>query len=551
MRFHRKPTKKSKSRLKMLVKPLLIANAVLLAAIANGVKAQQPNAVIEKSQVAEACDNDADCDSGLKCVQNAGESFGFARDDGICMQLGSNCSTANPCGHGAGECSDDTQCGSDLTCAHNIGFSGNLPVDVCVDFMQRPFNEFTWLMTHNSYSNEQDNPSIENWLGMVANQHVSIEQQLKDGVRGFMFDTHWSNPNDAGYGVYLCHGDDCYWRGFSKTLHYYLKNIKTFLDTNRNEVVTIILEDYVKDNWIGGGWWDLIRTHLTSYIFNPYLYPNILNDNWPTLREMITTNKRLLILSDSVSADNARPYSQFSIQLGIVGQWDWTIENHYGNDSVNKNKIYENRGQSKPLNTNETFRLFTMNHFPTLGNSDHNNSAELSYFTHTRANFTQSKRLPNFIAVDYYDDKKNDAAPGFVQDLETMKRYGIGFVVTFEGDTTTPYGYYQNPVDLNSDAGGEFIYLVTRGSRELAPLTVIQGNNPEITCPTSHPNKLNTDLNQEARGDFIYFCVNADGLERTKVIAGNNNASCGAGWTRINQDLNENAGGAFVYLCVR
>lgn len=52
------------------------------------------------------------------------------------------------------------------------------------NYSEKRFNEWTWLTAHNSHLNWHDS-SV---LYMARNQELSIDDQLRYGVRGFMFD---------------------------------------------------------------------------------------------------------------------------------------------------------------------------------------------------------------------------------------------------------------------------------------------------------------------------------------------------------------------------
>jgi hypothetical protein len=128
------------------------------------------------------------------------------------------------------------------------------------------------------------------------------------------------------------------------------------------------------------------------------------------------------------------------------------------------------------------------------------------------------------------------------------------FDVTFiRKDESTPIGYYKNPTDLNKGAGGDFIYLCTKGDAQSAPLTVISGSSPNISCPSHHPVKLSTDLNWGAGGDYIYFCATNAYAGNVKVVAGDvKDVSCGDdNFARIDLDLNRGAHGKYIYLCIK
>ncbi len=91
-----------------------------------------------------ACDNDAECDSGLVCVENLGSAYGLDWWIDVCAPASSchpsdlgdwnYCTTSCPCSEGEGACSSDDECEAGTWCASNRGATYGLDwwVDVCV-----------------------------------------------------------------------------------------------------------------------------------------------------------------------------------------------------------------------------------------------------------------------------------------------------------------------------------------------------------------------------------------------------------------------------------
>ncbi|HLC62326.1 MAG TPA: hypothetical protein VJI52_04895, partial [Candidatus Nanoarchaeia archaeon] len=93
------------------------------------------------------CDGDSQCRAGLTCVNNVGASYGFDSGVDVCEgDSGSDggnsdsqpgdldyCEVNGPCGEGEGDCDVDNECQSGLTCVSNVGdFYGYSPsTDVC------------------------------------------------------------------------------------------------------------------------------------------------------------------------------------------------------------------------------------------------------------------------------------------------------------------------------------------------------------------------------------------------------------------------------------
>src|SRR5215207_1699725 len=108
------------------------------------------------------------------------------------------------CGANAGDASDAMLAGPDATIADAapvdaIHADAFVPLPIPAEcngsaaLCDRRFDEVVYPTTHNAMSNE-----AEGWL--APNQYLGIAQQLEDGVRGLMLDTHlWEGD------VLLCH----------------------------------------------------------------------------------------------------------------------------------------------------------------------------------------------------------------------------------------------------------------------------------------------------------------------------------------------------------
>jgi hypothetical protein len=84
------------------------------------------------------CDKDLECASGLICVQDVGTDYGWPLNVDVCEQVdeypGDNyCALYGPCKEGIGDCDEDSQCASGLKCVNDVGADYGWPsnVDVC------------------------------------------------------------------------------------------------------------------------------------------------------------------------------------------------------------------------------------------------------------------------------------------------------------------------------------------------------------------------------------------------------------------------------------
>jgi len=89
------------------------------------------------------CDSDSECTTGLTCVADVGEDYGWASEVDVCLVneecqdlIGTinYCLVCGPCGEGQGDCDEDSDCASGLYCVNNLGadYGWDWEVDVCI-----------------------------------------------------------------------------------------------------------------------------------------------------------------------------------------------------------------------------------------------------------------------------------------------------------------------------------------------------------------------------------------------------------------------------------
>ena len=239
------------------------------------------------------------------------------------------------------------------------------------ELCERRFDEVAFPCTHNAYAAFSDG-----FLQLTANQHDGVAQQLADGVRCMMLDVR----EDAGATV-LCHGN-C---AFGEVDHLaVLADIAAFLDANPDEVLTIIYEDALPVAPIVA---DLEASGLATRG-----YTHSEGEPWPTLAAMIDADTRLLI-----TAENGGPPPAWFHHV-----WDLTWDTPYTFHDIAEFTCELNRGAAD----ND---LFLVNHWvstdfdtPSEPDAPTANAYEV---LHGRATQCQREagQLPNFLAVDFYD----------------------------------------------------------------------------------------------------------------------------------------------------
>ena len=131
------------------------------------------------------------------------------------------------------------------------------------------------------------------------NQELSVNAQLDAGIRFLQVQSH---KNIFG-ALELCH-TSCLERD-AGTVESYLSTVKSWLDGNPNEVLTLLIVN--GDNVPVSMFDDAYKASgLKSYTYTPPTSPLAI-DAWPTLQEMITAGTRLVAFLDA-GADPSVPY---------------------------------------------------------------------------------------------------------------------------------------------------------------------------------------------------------------------------------------------------
>lgn len=201
------------------------------------------------------------------------------------------------------------------------------PAGTCeghAELCDRPFDQVALAATHNAMS-----VPLPGWYS--AEQDHPIADQLRAGVRGLLVDTHYADKLPSGRlrtvfgdesklrqvvahdgvspqaveaalrirerlgfrgegkrGMYLCH-TFCELGG--TPLRSVLDDLRTFLVANPGEVVVVINEDYVTpEDFVGA---------VRGAGLEGFAYRGPSTGRWPTLRQMIDRNQRLVLLAEN------------------------------------------------------------------------------------------------------------------------------------------------------------------------------------------------------------------------------------------------------------
>lgn len=259
------------------------------------------------------------------------------------------------------------------------------------ELCDRSYGNVTFIGTHNSYGNG---------TSIMDNQGKGVVAQLNDGVRTLQVQAHTS-----GGDIHLCHSSCTLLDG--GTLLAYLTKVKTWLDANVDEVITMVI---VNSDTISPATY---ATAFASAGLNETVYiPTSATTEvtaWPTLGSMIESGQRMVVFMD-YNAD----YTSVS---WIIDEFSNMWEDAYDVTSQSYD-CQVNRTSGSPSTT-----LYMTNHYlDTYGNilginawlpdKDELNvtNAETGYGSVGQGAdncIALWNRAPNTILLDFYDSNGN------------------------------------------------------------------------------------------------------------------------------------------------
>jgi len=256
---------------------------------------------------------------------------------------------------------------------------------------------------------------------MFPNQNAGIEKQLADGVRGFLIDAHYGVPvgdkvkteladekaamakYDAALGkqgmeavlrirdrlagakqgprdVYMCHG---FCELGALKLAPVLKDVRDFLVENPGEVLVIVIQDESVTPQ------DVERCFKESGLIE-FVYRGPVTSPWPTLREMVETDQRVVVMAENNTAGVAWYHPAFEVMQ----------ETPYGFKDPSEFSNRPNRGGTKGS-------LLLLNHWIESVPSPKPSDAAIvnahdALMKRIVAFRRERGRLPNLVAVDFY-----------------------------------------------------------------------------------------------------------------------------------------------------
>lgn len=295
-----------------------------------------------------------------------GVALGCAMLGGCSEKSNDNASAGGSGGSGSGGTGNTTGSGGSSTAGNGGQAGGPMRCNGHEALCDRRFDEVVYPATHNSMSNAD-----EGWG--IPNQVHGMTRQLEDGIRAMLIDTHYNEGS-----TYLCHS---FCSLGSKPLVDGLAELTTFLKSHPNEVLTLIIQDGITPEDTSAAF--------TASGLSDHVYVHPTGAEWPTLRTMIETGKRVL-----VTAEDKGPPPDWYHHV-----WDLTWDTPYSFKSEAEFSCAENRGKRG----ND---LFLLNHWieNPLANEELSTTANARDLLLGRAQQCQqeSGQLPNFVAVNHY-----------------------------------------------------------------------------------------------------------------------------------------------------
>ncbi len=231
----------------------------------------------------------------------------------------------------------------------------------------RRYDEVSYATAHNAMSNADEH-------FYLPNQHHGLTRALTDGIRGLMLDTHYCDGEPS-----LAHS--MCWLGH-KPLVDGLCEITQFLDTHPNEIVSLQLEPHIDDV-------DTVAAFEDSGLID-YVRYQPLGSPFPTLRQMIADDRRLMVFTESGGGD----------PNWLMPLFRYSFDTPYTFATPSDFNCDVNRGDAGNA-------LFTVNHWLSNPASDPmwamTANANPLFIDRVRECRTARGHIPNFVAVDFYD----------------------------------------------------------------------------------------------------------------------------------------------------
>lgn len=252
------------------------------------------------------------------------------------------------------------------------------------EFCQRSYGNVTYVGAHDSYA-------IGTISVLAVNQDQVVTQQLNDGIRLLQVQA----LNQSGT-IELCHTSCSLYDGGS--LKSYLTIVKTWLDANPNEVLSILIVNI--DN-LGPSLFDDVYQAVGLNTLS-YAPPDSVTEaaNWPTLGSLIDAGTRLVTFLDNGANTAVVPY--------LIDEFTNIWESPFDVTTTFDCSVNRSKGDSST-------EMYLINHFLDILVLNEPSPDTAALAQTNAANGTNSLgaqvdlclanqgRPPNFLLVDFYE----------------------------------------------------------------------------------------------------------------------------------------------------
>jgi len=256
------------------------------------------------------------------------------------------------------------------------------------EFCERKYGNVTFVGAHDSFA------SSMNPFALSRTQEVDVTTQLRMGVRLLQAQAHMN-----GKVLSFCHTSCLLFNG-GKVENYFGK-VKRFLDRHPNEVLTIIIAN--PENVTAAVWQPIFEsTGLANLTYVPPQSP-MTREDWPTLRGMLDSGKRLVVFIDKGADEKTVPY--------LLSQFPNMWEDEYDpTDSKFPCKVDRTSGPLAPsqqlylINHNLNLDLMPIGRgirLPDRLNSPRTNSVHSIKAHASHCAPLVNDQFPNFVLVDF------------------------------------------------------------------------------------------------------------------------------------------------------
>jgi hypothetical protein len=305
------------------------------------------------------------------------------------------------------------------------------------DLCSRSYSSITHLGAH-------DSPFVRDattGYSTSGNQYYNSTVQLDAGVRLLTAQVHKNNG-----GWHLCHSScDLLDAGL---LSDWLSDIKTWINSNPNDVVTVLLVN--ADNASPSDLDTQFTTaQITSLAYKP-VSSTVAPASWPTLQELITAQTRLMVF-----ATNLQTSTITTEQSYLMNEFTFIFENSYDNVETTDFNCTPDRPSGLTTQSALSGNLMPfMNHFlytegaldiqtPNVDNITTTNSPGTTTVGQLGTSLNTCKsaysgRAPTFVLVDFFDQGPAIDAVDAINGITPVGRKALPVrdTTTTRGDST-------------------------------------------------------------------------------------------------------------------